>query len=86
VSKTPKMPSQLYLWECFDWDIARKRLAWRVRPPGHFRSRPMWRSWNSRYPGKDAGTIDGRIWLDGVRYSMGNILILYHFGVRENEY
>jgi len=82
VSKTPRMPSQLYLWECFDWDNARKRLVWRERPLDHFNSKLAWRSWNRRYPGKDAGTSDGRVWIEGVRRNINSVIILYHFGVR----
>lgn len=35
-------------------------LAWRVRPETHFPDFRSFRSWNSRYAGKPAGTVNGK--------------------------
>jgi hypothetical protein len=55
-----RLPSATYLRECFDYDPLSGELRWRQRPWAHFehikgRGRTMW---NSRFPGKIAGSID----------------------------
>jgi hypothetical protein len=50
-----------YLHECF-W-IVPPRVHWRVRPLHHFDSESSWRSFNSRFAGRPAGTMlaSGRV-------------------------
>ena len=52
------LPNAEYLRECFDYDPKTGVLMWRERPQEHFKTKARWVSWNKRYPGKPAGSID----------------------------
>ena len=53
---TPKpLPSVEYLRECFEYDPDTGTLTWRARPRGHFNGERIWRAWNARHSGREAG-------------------------------
>lgn len=55
---TPKqMPSQAYLKEILDYNVENGIFRWRKRPQSHFKTKNACKIWNSRYPGKEAGTL-----------------------------
>lgn len=56
------LPSIEYLNEVFICDPEAGVLTWRVRARHHFKSDRSWRTWNSRFACKNAGSLDrGRI-------------------------
>jgi hypothetical protein len=55
--RTKILPSVEYLRACFECDPATDILRWKPRPQKHFPDAGTWASWNSRYAGKIAGTI-----------------------------
>jgi len=65
-----RYPSARYLRQCFKYKNG--KLFWRERPLAHFTKQNLHRRWNSRYAGKEAGSLStiGRyvIGLDGRRY------------------
>jgi len=51
------LPPLDYLQACFELDVHRGLLIWRVRPREHFVSDKAHSTWNGRYPGTVAGSI-----------------------------
>ena len=45
-----------FLRQCFDY-IEDGRLFWKVRPKEHFSSIGMWKAWNTKWSGKEAGGV-----------------------------
>ena len=65
------LPSLAYLNECFDYCEDTGRLTWKVRPAAHFTARKTWIMWNTRWPGKAAGSnVRGylKVRLSGTEY------------------
>lgn len=53
--KVKELPSQEYLLQCFEYEIATGKLFWKQRPSEHFESEKGWRIFNSKMPGKEVG-------------------------------
>jgi hypothetical protein len=51
------MPSIEYLNECFEANLKEGTLFWKARPLHHFNSIHIMRNWNSRFAGKQTGSI-----------------------------
>jgi hypothetical protein len=55
-----EQPTPEYLHECFDYDPETGGLTWKVRPREHFNSDRGWRTFNSKYSGKEIRSITGK--------------------------
>ena len=51
------LPDVAYLRECLDYDPSTGEFWWRERPRGHFSSEQGWKMRNTRFAGKQAGTV-----------------------------
>ena len=47
-----------FMLECFDLNVDTGILSWRFRPRHHFKSDHAMRSWNTRYAGSVAVSVD----------------------------
>jgi hypothetical protein len=57
MAKTPrKIPSQVYLKECFEYNAETGEMWWKMRPVKHFKSEASANRWNARYAEKNVGT------------------------------
>lgn len=45
----------IYLKECFDYNPETGELRWKKRPSRHFKSEGAWKTFNTKYSGKEAG-------------------------------
>lgn len=54
------MLTQQYVKECLDYDPETGVFTWKDRPLSHFKRESNGRGWNTRYAGTQAGTIDGK--------------------------
>lgn len=52
------LPSRVYLRECFEYDAITGQLTWRERPRSHFNCDGSHKSWNGKWAGKTAGSVD----------------------------
>lgn len=59
-----KLPSKIYLQECFEYNQRTGELRWRTRPLHHFSSAKNQAIFNVRWAGKLAGLVSAR----GYRY------------------
>ena len=50
------LPEAAYLRECLDYNPDTGEFRWKERPPWHFRSTAVCRTWNGKWAGKLAGT------------------------------
>jgi hypothetical protein len=57
---TKLLPSVEFLRECFTYDRHAGILCWKVRPSGHFLTKRAWHTWNARFSGKVAGSLNNR--------------------------
>jgi len=53
-----QLPSSDVLKSLFDLDFRSGKLAWRARPRSNFNSQRAFSTWNARFAGKIAGSID----------------------------
>lgn len=58
--KRKTLPSVEFLRECLNYEPETGRLIWLIRPKGHFISEKGFRTWNSRFAGKEAGNKNFR--------------------------
>jgi hypothetical protein len=49
--------TQIYLRECFDYDPNTGKVTWRHRPQKHFVDNRVYKIWNTRWEGKQAGSV-----------------------------
>lgn len=56
VVKTKQYPTQKYLKECLDYNTETGVFTWKVRPLNHFKSKVLFKRWNTRYSCKIAGS------------------------------
>ncbi len=72
------LPELEYLRECFDYSILTGDLWWKERPREHFKSVSVWKSSNTNFESKKAGTISSKGYLDvkvnGKLYRVHRIL------------
>ena len=52
-----RLPSAIFLRECFSYNRRTGILRWKRRPQKHFKTRSYWARWNARYAGARAGTL-----------------------------
>jgi hypothetical protein len=52
-----QLPPAEYLRQCFSYDPNTGALTWRERPREHFSEDKVWRRWNTRYAGTQAGSV-----------------------------
>jgi len=66
-------PSVDYLRQCFRYEDG--KLYWLVRPREHFKSTGGWKMWNTKFPGKEAGSL--RSHKKGPRWALAinNVLL-----------
>lgn len=62
--KFKPLPSQEYLHECFEYNFMTGVLIWRERPLSHFKCSRDCNAWNARFPGRKAGAITGKGYLE----------------------
>lgn len=83
-------PSLQYLHECFDLDVSKGELRWRMRPERHFPSEGQRNRFNSRWAGEIAGyrrKRDGRryVSVDGSRYLSYRLIYALHHEIPLSE-
>ena len=80
-----ELPSLTYLHECFDYDPGTGVLTWKIRPQGHFLTVPVGKTWNTRFAGKPAGTLNNtgylRVHVSGCRHLAHRIAYAMHHGI-----
>lgn len=85
-----KYPSQEYLKECLNYDPESGIFTWKNRPTNHFKTHRSFKTWNSRFSGKQAGNVhiasdNGlkyiTIRLCGTLYKAHRLAFLYMDGV-----
>lgn len=74
-----------YLRGCLEYDQDSGALIWRTRPRQHFDSDRGWRNFNSRWAGKQAGTVSettGYVFINfnGILYPGHRIAFALHHG------
>lgn len=80
----PRLPSQAYLHEYFDYNPATGTLTRLVRPRKHFSSNRVWNTWNTRWAGKSANHLkmDGRVLVrvDGQSFFASRVIYKWMTG------
>ena len=75
------LPDVEYLRQCFNYIPETGKLIWKTRPRSHFATEHSWRSWLSRFAGKEAGglTRPGKKGLSNYgQVTLGNKKFLIH--------
>lgn len=62
-----------YLKEALSYDPETGEMRWKERPRHHFSCDRGWRTFNSRFAGKEAGTLSGSTGYVMVNFSHGNL-------------
>ena len=73
MANAKELPPLEYLNECFTYEPQTGLLTWKKRPESHFKNKQVCGASNTRYAGKEAGTVnkvngyrvvklDGRLW------------------------
>lgn len=57
------LPSLEYLKPCLDYSPDTGALTWKERPIEHFKDKQAISTWNTRFAGKDAGTVNSKGYL-----------------------
>lgn len=80
--KAKKLPVQNYLRALFHYKSG--ALIWKKRPRSHFASKNAWGTWNTRFAGEPAGSINAKGYLDvsidGCLYRVHRVIWAMHFG------
>lgn len=79
------MLTKEYLKSVVFYDQDSGQMTWKKRPVWHFKTNSAWLTWNKRYAGKPAVTIDGKgyrvISINTKRYLVHRLVWLYVYGV-----
>jgi len=85
---TKQYPTAEYLRQCFRYEDG--KLFWLKRPREHFPDERAWRTWNTRYSEKEAGSLKKgasrwKITINNSPYSRHVIVWILHYGNRPKE-
>lgn len=78
-----KKLTQDFLKECLTYNPETGIFIWNTRPLSHFKTKSIWKTWNSRLSGKEAGSISYgyvQVSIDKKKYGMHRLAFLYMEG------
>lgn len=70
-----------YLNEALSYDPESGGMRWKERPRHHFSCDRGWRTFNSRFAGKEAGTLSGTTGYVMVNFSHGNLFSVHRLAL-----
>jgi len=85
MKKPLELPDSNYLNQALSYNKDTGDIAWKLRPPSHFKNRNAYESFNGRYAGKKAGSVSRngylKIGIDGVSYLAHRLIYKMKKGV-----